>query len=1039
MAAKRKGRRKPKTKRKQKGRPKEKDAVQPDPKAQKGAKPDSAETKEAPAAPDDEVPPPDMAARTGPPMWVLAVCGLLATLTAVLPWARAQGGSVFLWEAAKTPLLLGKNLLNPAMVPAFLIYVPLAGMALIFLAKAFAALQPWRAWIAAGLSGLFLTAANTYNPSLSGSVYEIHHASIWGMPLAVAGPLAAGAYWAHHMAPESRRWTRRVGLLFAVVLLCAALMPAYDLGERSIPFFGQLVRLGDGGVESASALWALLGWVAAAVLVWWALEPKKLNRRLTHGAALVVAFIYPLGLLTRGLLQSSGGLTPTIFGLAAAAFSCATAWSVAEVLLHPPAFRKRWNTRGVRETVFGLAVGVLLLGFFALETQAVGYTVTDENIYFYQANLIAQGALPYKDFFFAHPPVHILIPALLFSLFGFHLVLAKMISMGAGLLAGLFVMLTARRTAGRTAAVIAGALYLYAFAVLNAATNLTGVNLTVMFLTAGVTAAVYQRGLTAGILVGLAMSTGFYSAAAGAALLLAAFLYSTRFGLRFAIGLLGCFGLFNVVFLLIGGGAFLEGVYLYHGRKMPQDPRQLRYGQHPIKALFYNVYVLFTSDEFKKTCFYHGYLIWGFFVSLLIWIGVRARWLVGVRPCGRTDTAAPAGPDTAGALEKQKKQPRAARRKRTKSGAQPPQWWKKALSVVRNTFHRREGWAAVIGLLGLALVMEFSMFQRLYSFYFTLWYPFMAIMVAFGLVTLAKSFSWAAVMGPVAETQATPGKREEHSSKKTRSKDAGAAHHGATPTRKSCLVAGTLLTFLMALYPSCENWAHHVHESEFEHKGDRNDYPWRTPKILPGLGKMVKAVFWHDHRIRGQSVKCFRQFLWNKKRHFDTAPAIAAYVKKHTAPTETVAGSSAIAPLVALLSGRRVADNFVDTNTLRFRSGLVSEADFYQRVCSTPLAYLISAPRSFFSWRKMRHHQKFLRSFRFEKRFRDDTVRYGGTFTVRLLRRTTDADEPPYCHYKSRRSLRRTKRRMPGAVRSGSLRRRSQRRRRSTRRRKTPK
>jgi hypothetical protein len=581
------------------------------------------------------------------------------------------------------------------------------------------------------------------------------------------------------------------------------------------------------------------------------------------------------------------------------------------------------------------------------------------------------------------------IPAIAFALFGFHLVLAKMISIGAGLLAGMFVLLAARRVTGRIGALAAVVAYLFAFAVLNAANNMTGINLTVMFVTASLYAALSRRGLAAGILMGLALSTGFYSAAAGAALLLAAFLYSTRFGIRFAIGLFGCFGIINIVFLIIGGSAFLEGVYLYHGRKVAQDPRHLRYGQSPVKALFYNIYVLFTSRELKKTAFYHGYLIWGFFVAIAIWVGVRARWL--------------AAPSPAAGDEEEEKGGGA------RTGKHLP-WWSRALGAIRATFASTEGKAAIVALMGLALVVEFSMFKRLYSFYFVLWYPFMAVLVGFALITLAKSIAWAA-----SPLRASPPyeKKKKKGGKKKRSRAASGGGARRQPTRKSCLVGGLVLAVLLCSYPSCENWAHQVHESEFENKGQRLDYPWREPKILAGLSRVVKSMFWVDHRIRGQSVPGFRQFLWNKKRHFDTAPEIAAFIKKNTGPDETIAGASAIAPLMALLSERRIADNFIDTNTLRFRSGLVTEADFYERVCSTPLAYLISAPRSFFSWRKMHRHTRFLDDFRLQKVFVDRDVRYGGTFTVRLLKRSTDAESAPYCRFNpaGRRDRRRGMRR----------------------------
>ena len=37
----------------------------------------------------------------------------------------------------------------------------------------------------------------------------------------------------------------------------------------------------------------------------------------------------------------------------------------------------------------------------------------DENVYYYMGKLISEGKVPYRDFFLAHPPLHIYIIALL--------------------------------------------------------------------------------------------------------------------------------------------------------------------------------------------------------------------------------------------------------------------------------------------------------------------------------------------------------------------------------------------------------------------------------------------------------------------------------------------------------------------------------------------------------------------------------------------------------------------------------------------------
>ena len=42
----------------------------------------------------------------------------------------------------------------------------------------------------------------------------------------------------------------------------------------------------------------------------------------------------------------------------------------------------------------------------------------DENVYFYMAKAVSEGQMPYRDFFYAHPPLHIFALATLIKIFG---------------------------------------------------------------------------------------------------------------------------------------------------------------------------------------------------------------------------------------------------------------------------------------------------------------------------------------------------------------------------------------------------------------------------------------------------------------------------------------------------------------------------------------------------------------------------------------------------------------------------------------------
>ena len=80
-----------------------------------------------------------------------------------------------------------------------------------------------------------------------------------------------------------------------------------------------------------------------------------------------------------------------------------------------------------RQLTADVTAVLALGGFGILKAYALAPAFSDENIYFYMCRRIAEGALPYRDFFFAHPPFHLIPGTLVMSVFGFSLPLAKAI------------------------------------------------------------------------------------------------------------------------------------------------------------------------------------------------------------------------------------------------------------------------------------------------------------------------------------------------------------------------------------------------------------------------------------------------------------------------------------------------------------------------------------------------------------------------------------------------------------------------------------
>jgi len=238
----------------------------------------------------------------------------------------------------------------------------------------------------------------------------------------------------------------------------------------------------------------------------------------------------------------------------------------------PPAPEDRGRL-GDREA--WLLLLLLLLAFNAAKLAFVAYSVSDENIYFQMGKLVADGKLPYRDFRFAHPPVKLLPPALLFLFTGFSFTALKLLPVLATNLTALFLFLTLRRSVSAFVAVIGVAVFLFSFPGLYYTSYYMGTNLTLTFLVISFFFLARRGDFVAGLFFGIAFMTGVYAvcgiAAAGAYLL-----FTERSRLpRIIAGGLVVFVIGNVAGLVLGGSEFLRHVYLFHFLKSgdPTSPK----------------------------------------------------------------------------------------------------------------------------------------------------------------------------------------------------------------------------------------------------------------------------------------------------------------------------------------------------------------------------------------------------------------------------------------------------------------------------------
>jgi len=123
-------------------------------------------------------------------------------------------------------------------------------------------------------------------------------------------------------------------------------------------------------------------------------------------------------------------------------------------------------------------------------------------------------------------------------------------------------------------------------------------------------------------------------------------------------------------------------------------------------------------------------------------------------------------------------------------------------------------------------------------------------------------------------------------------------------------------------------------------------YTWRDAPLPGFVNRAVRALWWSDERVVGQRTPSFTHYLWHESRVLEVTDEVVAEILARTGPDDRIFGDSGTVPLFALLSGRRIAGNEVDTNIQRFRSGMADGGEVARRI-DVPSTRLVILRRRF--------------------------------------------------------------------------------------------
>ena len=129
---------------------------------------------------------------------------------------------------------------------------------------------------------------------------------------------------------------------------------------------------------------------------------------------------------------------------------------------------------------------IFIAGFCLIAIKGLGTAQPgDENVYYYMGKMVWEGKVPYKDFFYAHPPLHIYLMALAYGIFGFNIVILKFIPLASTLVSAFFVFKIAKEKFGNSEAVISSLLFLSSYSLLFNSVFSFGIEVAAMFLISG--------------------------------------------------------------------------------------------------------------------------------------------------------------------------------------------------------------------------------------------------------------------------------------------------------------------------------------------------------------------------------------------------------------------------------------------------------------------------------------------------------------------------------------------------------------------------
>ncbi|MFC1681215.1 glycosyltransferase family 39 protein [Pseudomonadota bacterium] len=219
------------------------------------------------------------------------------------------------------------------------------------------------------------------------------------------------------------------------------------------------------------------------------------------------------------------------------------------------------------------AMAILSLCFLTLRGFDAVPRFSDGAIYLYMSTLLNDGILPYKEFFFAHPPLQLVFLSPISLLFGDNFFMTHM-SLQLLLVANAWVLyFISKKFCTAVTSLLAPLLYLFSYSIPATGAHWTGVHLSVLLVLSSLLLYLNNRTLLAGIVAGLALFTRYYTLIPLLGMCAGAAAQDARKALHTAAISAGLVLIAILMLLPLGFEAYWEQTVNYHLNKIEGIPK----------------------------------------------------------------------------------------------------------------------------------------------------------------------------------------------------------------------------------------------------------------------------------------------------------------------------------------------------------------------------------------------------------------------------------------------------------------------------------